>query len=440
MPKINVYTDETIGQVRPIHGVNNGPVTYGALVDVSDYFISSGIPLVRLHDPNWPYPREVDIHIVFPDFDKDPSDPNSYDFSQTDEYLRTVLATGAKIVYRLGESIEHTERKYFVHPPKDYKKWAEICIGIIRHYNHGWADGFHYGIEYWEIWNEPDIGDRMWTGSLKQHLELYETASVAIKQFDPSLKIGGPAIANPTSDYVPEFLEHCRSRSLPLDFFSWHTYTADPQRIVSNAKHVRGLLDQYGYDKAESHLNEWNYMTGDFAVVWNRGNEFYRKKVFDLQKGPEGASFVSHVFNLLLDLPVDQANYYDGTPTALFCGMFDYHGVPQKTYYAFEAFEKLRQLPSRLRCELSEEVDGLSSIAARDDEGNLGTIISNFSSEQRTVTLKLNGSLTSTAYSIDVYAIDEQHSLELVSSEGVESGSLELTLPPYSIRYMKAGR
>ena len=69
--------------------------------------------------------------------------------------------------YRLGESIEHTRTKRFVHPPGDMEHWAEICLGTIRHYTEGWANGFDFQIPYWEIWNGLRIGPRCGAGRMK---------------------------------------------------------------------------------------------------------------------------------------------------------------------------------------------------------------------------------------------------------------------------------
>ena len=65
---------------------------------------------------------------------------------------------GIEPFFRLGATIEnfHFLRAYHIYPPKDFHKWARICAGIVRHYNEGWAGGYHFGIRYWEIWNEPD--------------------------------------------------------------------------------------------------------------------------------------------------------------------------------------------------------------------------------------------------------------------------------------------
>ena len=38
---------------------------------------------------------------------------------------------------------------------------------VIRHYTEGKWNGYRYDIEYWEIWNEPDLGPKMWTGTLE---------------------------------------------------------------------------------------------------------------------------------------------------------------------------------------------------------------------------------------------------------------------------------
>ena len=233
MADIKIDFSKRTGKIKPIHGINNGPVGYGTLLNVSHYYKELRIPHVRLHDTNWPNPKEIDIPQIFRNFDADPRDPANYDFRKSDDYVQSVIETGAQIVYRLGTSIEHAKTKYHTAPPKDFEKWAEICIGIIKHYNHGWADGYNYDIKYWEIWNEPDNSDGhcMWSGTPEQYYLLYKTAAKAIKSFDQSLKVGGFAAALPNYDFMTMFLEYCEKEKLPLDFFSWHMYTENPEGL-----------------------------------------------------------------------------------------------------------------------------------------------------------------------------------------------------------------
>ena len=96
---------------------------------------------------------------------------------------------GVKPYFRLGVTIENqcVIKAYRIHPPKDYAKWARVCEHIIRHYNEGWADGFHFDIRYWEIWNEPENRDvphmnQMWTGTAGQYYELYDVTAKHLKK------------------------------------------------------------------------------------------------------------------------------------------------------------------------------------------------------------------------------------------------------------------
>lgn len=444
MADIQIYADRDNGRIKPIHGVNNGPVCYGSLLDVSHYYKKAGFPLVRLHDPNWPNAREVDIYTIFPDFSKDPADPASFDFSRTDEYIRTVLETGAKIVYRLGVSIEHTKQKYYVDPPEDFHKWAQICIGIIRHYNYGWANGFHYNIEYWEIWNEPDkpVGktNLMWGGTWEQFYELYVVASKAIKQFDPSLKVGGyGATSVKVKKFMDEFLSYCKENDAPLDFFSWHIYGNSLQRFVQESRYAREELNRFGFTHTESHLNEWNYFDGDFKTLWLPGNEYNRRGIFEKQKNNIGASFVTAVLTLLQDLPVDIANYYDGQPTALFCGLFDYYGVPQKTYFAMEAFNELCQYSVRADTSVESAFEGVYCCAAADDNRGIAALISNVNATSRYYTVSVSGMDASLDYCVELYRLDDQHTMLQVDSRLIRSAEHEFKvyMPSHSILFAK---
>lgn len=434
MSHLVVNTSIEQGVIRPLHGVNNGPVGYGSLVDVSHRFKELAIPYTRLHDPNWPHPREVDIPQIFPDFNADPDDPASYKFGPTDDYLRRIASTGAKVVYRLGVSIEHTQTKYFTSPPADFQKWAKICIGIIKHYTEGWADGFDGGVDYWEIWNEPDTGPLMWSGTFEQYLDMYAIASKAFKTYNLDLKVGGFAAAYPNGECVPRFLEFCRKNQLPLDFFSWHTYAGNPSDFQQNVPNVRKLLDEYGFVNTESHLNEWNYVTSDWGPVFTPGYEFVRKEAFDRQKNEEGACFCAASLICFQNLPVNVANYYDGQPSALYCGLFDYYGVPQKTFYAFKAFRKMIDHPVRMDVS-SDESDGLFALAGKNPETNqIAVLISNFGQGFGFHSIDIQGLAEGVSKDCRIYLVDHDHNLEMTEQRLVSeiNNRIEFSLRRHS--------
>ena len=273
MEKIKFDLTKTYSKFRVMNAVNNGPVHKRHANDqkrsnLEDYK-AARIPYSRNHDAafNAGYGGEhsVDISAIFPDFDADPYSPESYDFACTDEYIAITLDAGTETFYRLGQKIEHYIKKFHIFPPKDYKKWAVICEHIIRHYNEGWANGYEYGIKYWEIWNEPDLDayqdyKRTWAGTTEEFYDLFEIAAKHLKSCFPHLKIGGPALCGKVA-WGRDFLIEMGKRNVPLDFFSWHIYSNSVEAFIERARLVKDAMIEAGYAKAESILNEWNYLT-----------------------------------------------------------------------------------------------------------------------------------------------------------------------------------
>ena len=278
-----------------------------------------------------------------------------------------MIDTGAAVVYRLGESIEHQKAKRHARPPKDFDRWAAACVGIVKHYTEGWANGFKYPIRYWEIWNEPDNRPNCWTGTDADFLKLYATTAKALRTAFPKLKIGGPGLGNSGTlangklqppPFLRDFLAACKADALPLDFFSWHCYTANPDELMRRAKGVRALLDAAGFARTESHLNEWNYLPGNDWNGLTAKDARARQKWYDRLNGPEGAAFVVASLIRLQDAPVDAANYF--TAEAPGMGLFSPHGVPSKAFHAFRAFAAL---PGLRRLAAKGEAAGVAALA-----------------------------------------------------------------------------
>ncbi len=76
--------------------------------------------MTRIHDANWPAREVVDVHAILPHFGADADSPGNHHFAPTGDYLKSILAVGSGLMYRLGESIEQTAREYHVHKPTDF--------------------------------------------------------------------------------------------------------------------------------------------------------------------------------------------------------------------------------------------------------------------------------------------------------------------------------
>ena len=269
MTNVKIDFNHTIGVIKPMHAVNNGPIEASQVEQSRGNSIdyqAAGFAYARTHDSttcgHYGGPHAVDIIAIFPDFKNNPYDEDSYDFDLTDDYLNSIERAGTHVFFRFGATIEHERKKYGTKVPADFHQFAIVCEHIIRHYNEGWANGFHLGIEYWEIWNEPDgktpDGDQPnWSGTAQEYYEMYSVTAKHLKKRFPDLKIGGPAVSGLNMTWITGFLDYLTADCgrAPLDFFSWHSYTNDPDEIRINAECVRGVLDKYGYKETESILD-----------------------------------------------------------------------------------------------------------------------------------------------------------------------------------------
>ncbi len=420
----NIYIDFTkkLGAVKPMHAVNNGPV-YKFAVDQRitniDAFRDAGIPYARNHDAAF-YPiyggeHTVDVHNIFPDFDKDPYDPASYDFPMTDEYIKVCEYAGVRTYYRLGSKIEHGIKKYGTLPPKDFHKWAVICEHIIRHYTEGWADGFNYNIEYWEIWNEPDLDPddsthkRCWGGTAKEFYELYCITHKHLKACFPHLKIGGPAVARMNDDeWRNGFFQMLKDNGIEPDFFSWHRYGASVEYYREKVRLAREMLDRYGFYNTESILNEWNYVKG-----WTGDDWVYSLKT---EKNIKGASFIAAVMEMCQYEPIDMLMYYDARPCGM-NGMFatDFVCDKLKGYYPFLMFNSLYKLDSAVKV-TSDNAD--IHLCAAVSENEAAVMLTHYSDDDEKgsveVSVDLSGFGAEDGCEIEYYILDEAYDLSLV--------------------------
>ena len=354
MKQISIDFTKTTHAPKMINGVNNGPICNQNVVNLSSRYREMNIPSVRLHDTDGANSRfYVDVSRIFPNFDADETDPGSYYFQHTDRLIEAIDALGAEVVYRLGESIDHDVEGRYARPPKDFDKWCRIAVNIIRHYNEGWANGYHRNIRCWEIWNEGEginehgIRCNWRDGNVTQLFDLYRRASRAIKAYDPTLQVGGMAFCS-VNDAMKDFIVFCREEGLPLDFLSYHGYESSYAGVYHNASEVRRLLDGSGFTDTQIYFDEWNYIgferpwQGDiWMMIRNDETPELRAEVHTNQKNEVGGSFAAAALIALNDGPCDKAHYYDGQIASNWCGLFDSYSIPQKPFYTFCAYGQM---------------------------------------------------------------------------------------------------
>ena len=385
--RISVDAAAPTGTLRSLAGVNGAPApgmhkpanfTFGGWsmpeqVDVSRGYELAHIDLVRTHDAYGPgdidsrfetneapggalISAQRDVYTMFPNPHADPEDPASYRFGPTDKLVTSIVKIGAQAIFRLGRS-EGADPT----PPPDFDRYADIAKHIVLHYNGGWAHGYHYGIRYWEVWNEPDLGKVFWAGTPQQYFSLYSKIAHAVKQADPHALVGGPAIARPNDDsaYRDEFMEYVQATRTPLDFYSWHWYATDsddPLDFARIAAELRSRLDRHGLQATQSILSEWNYGLSD-----------------KLPTPLVRASFITSALIYMQSAPIDAATLYRAD------SVFGADGAsPDATGRALIAIGRMKATPVRLRA-TGADLKGLTVEAGRSNDGKvIQVLISNY--------------------------------------------------------------
>lgn len=430
--------DKSIGKIKPMHAVNNGP--YPAKNEQkrgnSNDYRAARIPYARNHDASFDAGyggnHTVDVNFIFPNFDADVNDPQSYDFACTDRYVQNTYDVGTEVFYRLGSRIEHEVKKYNTIPPKDFKKWAEICEHIIMHYTEGWANGFNYKLDYWEIWNEPDldvnepINKRCWGGTEIEFFELYKTAALHLKNRFPYLKIGGPASCGDEA-WLERFLKYQSENNVPMDFVSWHWYWTEPKDMSIKCTRVRRLMEKYGYGSAESIMNEWNYVRGwvdEFVysieqIISMKGAAFFSACMLEAQNNPD----------------VDMLMYYDARMGA-FNGLFDYYTMrPLKGYYSFYLFANLYELGSQAYSSSDDEDVYVVGASNKDKKAAIITYYAeNDNKWEKYINVDLG---TSEFDGAKILVVDENKTLNEYTRDKIKDGKVRLFVQRNSIIYIE---
>ena len=380
MAKIKVDISKVVGEIKPMHGGGQPPLSGFRKQPYFHYLTEAGIPYSRLHDVGGDFGggKYVDVPNIFRDFEADENNPENYDFTFTDYLLDELAQAKVEPYFRLGITIENwwNIKTYRTKPPKDFEKWARICEHIIAHYTKGWADGFNYNIKYWEIWNEPE-GEAMWSGTAEEFYELYDVSAKHLKKCFPEIMIGGysswgfRAIFNEDKEngtgfeaeclrFFLGFMKYIKEHGSPLDFFSWHSYFKT-KRTIEMDEYIHKKLVEFGYGDAEIHLNEWNPVFNEYGTAHHSAE--ICGTMIAMQNGYE-----------------DVLCIYDmRTNTAPYCPLFDIKThKPVQGYYALVAFNELYKLKNQVKAECDTEE--LYVLCASDGNKN-AILISNLTGE-----------------------------------------------------------
>ncbi|HXF04639.1 MAG TPA: alpha/beta hydrolase fold domain-containing protein [Blastocatellia bacterium] len=216
-------------------------------------------------------------------------------------------------------------------PPRDLRAWADYVSQTVSRYKDE--------IQYWEVWNEPDLRG-FWAGTAAQYAELLAVTYDAIKRANPDAKVvlGGLALGGPPQqlnrNFLTEILNDARYPAARyFDIMNFHHY-GSREEARQRMDDVRAALRQAGasnkpiwitetgYSSDPSQQNDPNYRGLEGQAEWLRDMIPYL-----LELGAEKVFWYR-----LYDYPAD----FNQDVGARYHGLIDNQGNPKPAYFAYK--------------------------------------------------------------------------------------------------------
>jgi xylan 1,4-beta-xylosidase len=273
-----------------------------------------------------------------------------YHFDVLDRSVDTILAVGAQPLMCIcfKPKVLFPEVNQDIVEPNDYAAWEELIFRLVSHYKQR-----RPGIRYWEVSNEPDIGEDggcPYRFKPDSYTRYYQHTVKAILRADPNARVGGPAVASSRSPIVPTLLSFCSSNAVPLHFVSWHIYHSDPKAVRGTIDYVKELLKKYPALNPETFLDEWNmdltnppldprfqpcYVAEviwqmkdaglDYSCYYHIRDWYVAFDEFAPFMSPKGTAFMTRWWNRMPQ----------------FDGLFDYQNRTRPAYFTFKLLSRL---------------------------------------------------------------------------------------------------
>jgi hypothetical protein len=405
----------TGGRWSLAHGLNRAPTCQQTGLSLALELPALGTTLVRTHDA-----RVLDIFSIFPDPTADPEATASYNFTAGDVFFKEILDAGQRAYLRLGVSWPPGSPPLLPPVPAwslcpSAELMARISLRTVQHYNDAaFAGGFaNKTIHSIEVWNEPDgLNPLMFCGTPADFYALYNATAVTLKRYDPSLRIGGPAVASPSSAaFGLGFVNFVVASGAPLDFFSWHSYgtsAADVPKssLASTVAAVRAALDNAGLSAVEQHVTEWN--TDATPARTQRDS-------------PLAAAYVAAALSAFASGNVSVALFYPGCQGvgASSWGLFEDYGtgaalgLRPETHAYRAAGQTLRDTPWPAAASTPADATVLAGAGAPPKAGGLATnisiVVTTTAATYNSLSLSVNGLTPSTAFTLVTDVIDASY-------------------------------
>ena len=329
----------------------------GESIDLTRYALGQGglsdKPMIEPHIEQIAQLEPQTIRLFVQEYFNLYPEQGRYHWETLDKSIEAILATGAKpllsLCFKPPLLFPKIDQDH-VHPT-DYEEWEKLISALVRHCN----EDRKFGLEYWEVGNEPDIGEDggcPYRFKPEDYVTYYTHTAAAILRAYSKAKVGGPALAGYRSRIGDALIDHCGKGGAPLHFFSWHIYASDPRQFRQSIRDVKQKLAKYPQlSTTETILDEWNMALGTAipnpafqpacvlevtklfqeegltrSAYYHIRDYFVNPPKFSGWMSAKGTAFMAHWWNVM---PQED-------------GLWDNQGRLRPAYYAFRLLNLIR--------------------------------------------------------------------------------------------------
>ncbi|WP_096439631.1 GH39 family glycosyl hydrolase [Alteribacter populi] len=257
-------------------------------------------------------------------------------------FMPKALASGEQTIFYWEGNIT---------PPANYNKWRNLITTTVQHF----ID--RYGLEeviQWpfEVWNEPNLGNFWKNADKEEYFKIYKVTANAVKDVNPELQVGGPAICGGSDEWITDFLYFCKQENVPVDFVSRHAYTSEAPKKKTSEFYYQDLyensnmLDQFkiGRERIDSsdfphlpfHITEYNTSYSPINPIHDTPlNAAYLARILS-EGGDYVDSFSYWTFSdVFEEFDIPRSQFHGGF------GLVALNSIPKPTYHLFAFFNRL---------------------------------------------------------------------------------------------------
>ena len=402
---VSVDLSVKTGEINPMHGTVNGPVSYGA--DLSELYREASIPAVLIDGCE----RGCAIDDIFGSWEADPTSDGSYDFTVLDRSVAKARAVGARVFITLGFATDILSREESQIPDISTDTLNRVCLKIVKRY----YDGGLGGVDGFIV---SDICPR------ERLREVYSRISESVKLCGEEIRVG-ISLTRPLENDGKELLKYCKRNHVPMDIITAKCFGEDVEEAAETVEGLSAYLKNLGLDETRI-LPVICYAPLSDTGVSSIPSLFSqacppeaRKRFFDKRRQTEGAAYLGAMALRLGDIDgVCGAFAYDMRPYSTpWCPLTDAFGNKEKPFYVFRELARL----SRARASalaISEQTPGMrhTGIYAKAAVGDSEAYCLLFSfGGCSVVDLRLDG-IPDNLYSAEVYMLDGVKNMTLADT------------------------